>query len=174
MRKWSLVLLLALPDQVEAGVKYKVASSALHEEIQARGVRPVLWELTSDEVAWNKVLSGIRSGKRDWLGLAVELYRGSDVRTSEVLTGAVRDALEVQAENVLSMAMEEFPLAAVCGLPDADTPRFPTLEAALSAIGARQAKLRAITDASLGAVRDKCLARLESAKEPLRQGFARR
>ena len=174
LKAWIFAVLVTLPLQVSGQPSQKPTPAALRQQIQDRGARTVVWELSSNEGTWKTVLMGIRSGSREWLDVAVLLYRGSDAKTSPPLTDAVRDALEVAAENVLLVAADDFPLAALCNLPDAEAPRFPTLEAALSAIGKREAQLRKVASEALKAKRDKCLAQLDAVKEPLRQGFAQR
>ena len=174
MKAWIFAVLSALPAHAYGQSGQKPTPIAIRREIEARGARTVVWDLSASEGTWKSVLMGIRAGSREWLEVAVLLYRGSDAKTSPALTGAVRDALEVAAENVLLIAADDFPLAALCGLPDAETPRYATIEAALAAIGKREALLRKVVSEPLRPKRDKCLAQLEAVKEPLRRSFAQR
>ena len=174
MKAWIFAVLSVLPVHAYGQASRKHTPAEVRRQIEERGARTVVWELSASEGTWKNMRMGIRSGSREWLDVAVLLYRGSDAKTSPALTDAVRDALEVAAENVLVVTSDDFPLAALCGLPDAETARFPTLDAALSTILKRETQLRKITSEALRSKRDKCLAHLEAVKEPLRRSFAQR
>lgn len=151
------------------------ADGATPAEVQARvqreGARSAVEVLYRDQAEWRALLSGIATGRAEWLSVANALHAASDAGPSEQLTLAVGEALAHHPERVLASSAREFGLAAVCGGPDVDDARFNSYGRSMAAIAERQRALRAVTDPSLVSARDSCIATLESSKADIARFF---
>jgi hypothetical protein len=158
-----LALLLASPTTVRA--ESGLTPSNISEQIAAIGAHQTLEAICSNQDRWSQLLAGIASGTKGWLTIAIQLYPASDAGTSEQLALAIGEALEHKPENVLSLAVDEFGIEAICGGPDVDDQRFNSYSLSMATIAKRQKMLRAMKGGELRHDRDSCIAALEKAKQ---------
>jgi len=138
-----------------------------------QGVKATLQRLFDDQQEWPEVLAGIATGTPAWLDIANTFHAVADGASSEQLESAVGEALEHHPTNVLSIAVPNFALEAVCTSPDVDDPRFDSYDLSIAAIERREAKLRLVRKPTLVALRDSCIAELEKAKGYAAQYYGR-
>jgi len=128
------------------------------------GARPTLDAMYEDGGEWHQVLSGIATGERHWLKVAVELHPTSDAGPSRQLELATGEALEHHPSTVLEIAVPVIGIRSVCGGPDVDDKRYDSFELSTRAIEMRKRMLRTVSETGLLALRNRCIQQLEASK----------
>ena len=128
------------------------------------GAAPTLDAMYEDGGEWRQVLSGIASGDRHWLRVAVELHPTSDAGPSRQLELATGEALEHHPGAVLEIAVPVIGIRSVCSGPDVDDKRYDSFELSTKAIERRKRMLRGVSGSGLVAVRNRCIQQLEASK----------
>jgi hypothetical protein len=168
----ALILALAVAGPSVSTANPGSEAAHISARVKNDGPTAVVRSIYADDRQWKDLLANVATGRRDWLALAVELRPGSDAGATEELTLAVGEALEHRPENVLSIAIDPYPLNEVCDVPETDDPRFDSLPRALETLNKRQVMLRRVTTPSLRTRRDQCTAQLESAKAEISKFYA--
>lgn len=171
MRVWSIALFVVVCARGLASGVDGSTPAEVQARIRTDGARATLGAIYGDPAAWPALLSAVASGGAEWLAVANALHAAADAGPSEQLTLAVGEALGHQPQQVLSTCPGEFGLAALCGGPDVDDPRFNSYDRSMAAIAARQRALRVVSEARLLSARDSCITTLESSKAGIARFF---
>lgn len=153
MKVWCAVLTAAVA--LAACGQNANTPQQLETEIQQRGARAVVQQLTAGKGAnWDRVVRQIQTGDQKWIEVARSLRAGTDAGNTESLYYAVSYALLKAPEHVLSVISEQFPLEAICSVPDIE----PSAAKVRSHVQEAKAALAKVHDPQLASVRDRCIA----------------
>ena len=172
MRLGTLALIgaLALAGCTQVGVNTAgapgtdgVTPAQIRTLISRDGATATVQSLDKDSgaVTFDKVLSGIASGREEWLGLVPLLAPGVDGGTSTGLQMAVTDALLRNPAGVLRLAASGWPVADSCSYPMSTM----TEEGAQEFFAAAVPALNAVTDPSLQAIKQSCLTEMRTGRD---------
>jgi hypothetical protein len=150
--KRLLAALLALPTTALAG---QLQPSTLLRQIEQHGAQSVSAKMDRGE--WGQVLSGIESGKREWLMVAVAIKPATDAGPSEMLSLAGGIALGKAPANVLNIMVPTHPIDGICGYPDMSDEKTDTQDKVLAYLRERVHVVQQLKKKGLEAVRDQCL-----------------
>jgi hypothetical protein len=133
--------------------------------IETVGPRNTWLELDRNDGGWVSVLTGIGSGKPEWLAIASTLYPVSDGGGAEDLAVAVQDALLRNPSGVLdAVEGKRLPVETACGGYGSgltDAPR----AVILAAIDKRIGRIRGLRGATHDLTRRSCLDELRKLRE---------
>jgi hypothetical protein len=139
------------------------------KRLSKNDARVVVRNMYDDGREWRLFLTGVATGKPEWLTLAIKLVPGTDAGATSQLFLSIGEALEHQPQNVLRIAVSELGTGKVCGGPDVDDSRYDSYALSIKAIELRKTMLLKVDDSKLFKVRDACIKELDSSK----QGIAR-
>jgi len=151
--------------------KYYLDPIKVIDEVTNRTAHVIVSELYAHPNEWRTVLRNIASGNEAWIRVAVALNPGSDAGSSDMLTASVGEALENAPENVLKIAVKEFPLDSICDSPDVNNDRYNSYDLAIKAINLRQNKVSEITNPKLAGLSKQCIQMLERAKDEVKRYY---
>lgn len=161
----SFVMLLQVPFCALAAAS--PTPSALMQRIAAGGAQAVLVSVYSNDDEWHALLSGIASGNRAWLRVAVALHPVADAGASSQIKLAVGEALEHRPQTVLEIAVPTFTVKDICDGPDIDDKRYNSYNLAVTAIARREHMLSAASIPQLASLRDSCIQQLRESRLPI-------
>lgn len=128
--------------------------------LAAKGGQEAVRLLFEDDNAWDSLLKGVASGRREWLLVAQELSPFTDAHASETLGMAVEEAL-VEAP---SLTLEIFGSGACTGVGFADQ-EAESLQQVLREISKRRKALASVSQPRLAAAKKECLALLQETEK---------
>lgn len=160
----SLLALGAAAGGESSALDYASSASGVISQVKQRGASAVVAELLSRKVVWEDLLENVELADAQWLRAAGALRPGAKAGTAAELTDAVRLALMIDAEAVLSDAVPAFPVAEVCSPPEEPpASRSRGMEIVIRQIRA----VKVVRGGHLAALRKRCLARLEASRKAL-------
>ncbi len=163
-----LVFLAFFSNSLQAKISYAIIPDQIIQQIEIRSIDEVHAELFSDQIAANMVLLAIDSGAEDWLVLAKKLFFVKNIRTQEMITMSVGEALQWSPGSVLAMVSAEFPLNKVCSLDGLYEWRRFSLFLAQTAIIRRIEVLDKFQNSRLESVKSECLQILQGTLRQLK------
>jgi hypothetical protein len=173
MRSVLLVTVFLAALAVDAKNTTPLTSATVTQRIHRQGAHETLAEIYQDETQWQELLAHIATGRPAWLMVAKQLRVASDAGANQQLELAVGEALEHHPANVLRIAPPVFDIETVCSGPDVDDARYDSYSLSIRAIERRTSRVRAVTDDSLRALRDTCIATLEKSKLGIAKFYGR-
>lgn len=146
-------LLLSLPGLSE---DWAASPRRVNELLATRGGPATVRVLFEQESAWDAVLDGVASGKRDWLLVAQRLAPFTDAHSAETLAMAIEEALARAPESTLELFGSSS--CRGVGFTGAEP---ESLAQVLAAIDKRRRALKSVRKSSLAAEKENCLRLLE-------------
>ena len=127
-------------------------------QIQKDGAKTIVQQLPSGKgTAWDHTMDKISNGDRRWLSVAEALRSGTDAGNTQSIYYAVSKALLKAPDRVLRLISDQFPMEAICTVPDIE----PTPTELRTEITQATSALALVRDPALITRRDECLASFE-------------
>lgn len=140
----------------------------LQKEIQKNGVREVAAALFANKSSWAALTENVRTGRSEWIDVAVRLRGGTDGGASSELKDALFAALATNPRRVLQISAPTVPINVLCsGRSDP----LETAKAALSEIDRIRQTVARIHDRDIVDQQKECLSALEVAETNTKRFF---
>src|SRR5262249_43728809 len=168
MRVTIFAVLVIFSALATASSKQGLDARRVQQDIQEKGPKDVAASLFAQKSSWATLTKNVRSGKNEWIDIAIRLRRGSDGGASSELQDALFAALATNPRHLLYTVAPTIPVRVLCsGRSDP----LPTEKAAISEIDRVRKSVAEVHDKNLGEQRKDCLTALEDAKANTKRFF---
>lgn len=159
---------LVLFASLAAASSTQLDASAVQQEIQQKGAKEAAQVLYANRPSWAALTRLVRTGKSEWIDIAVGLRTGTDGGASSELQDSLFAALATNPNHVLRVVDPVVPVSVLCsGRSDP----LPTAKAAISEIDRIRKAVEGVHDRNLSEKRKDCLNALEDAKSSTKRFF---
>lgn len=165
-----IIIIVAIVFEVvglECAEEYYTNPEAIIQKVSEKGSSKIVSELLTSENKWNYVIDKISTGESNWLKVAVTLRPGTDAGATEMIFGALGNALKFNPKEVLNLVSEKFTLKHICSWPVVGEPPCTEYSLCLKEIEERQKSVIAVSDKNLITLCKQCVDSLEKGKEEI-------